>query len=155
MSSLTARGNSIYPAGPRWSWQRWKAAQRRRPGIMSAERLRRPRRVVAEDGIIALCTELSSSPGPALCAVGSADDLEQSLQKLREQQSADIPVAQQWARARSRARIYLLSGLREEQVERLGAAYVAGPQEVSRLIQRLEPCAILASAQHVSPTVAE
>ncbi len=112
-------------------------------------------RIVAEDGVIALCTELSSSPGPALRAVGRADDLEQSLRKLQAQQSADIPVAQQWARARSRARIYLLSGLREEQVERLGAAYVAGPQEVSRLIQRLEPCAILGSAQHVSPTVAE
>jgi nickel-dependent lactate racemase len=112
-------------------------------------------RIVAEDGIIALCTELSSAPGPALVAVGGADDFEQSRRTLREQQSADVSAAQQWASARSRARIYLLSGLREEQVERLGAAYVSEPKEVSRLIARVDSCAILPSAQHVMPSAAE
>jgi nickel-dependent lactate racemase len=112
-------------------------------------------RIVADDGIIAVCTELSSAPGPALVAVGGADDLDQSRRKLREQQSADVSAAQQWASARSHARIYLLSGLREEQVERLGAAYVGEPKEVSRLIARVESCAILPSAQHVMPSAAE
>jgi nickel-dependent lactate racemase len=112
-------------------------------------------RIVADDGIIAVCTELQSAPGPALRAVGGIDDPELFRRKLREQQSEDLAVAQQWASARSHARIYLLSGLREEQVERLGAAYVAEPKEVSRLIARMDSCAVLGCAQNVLPTAAE
>jgi hypothetical protein len=48
----------------------------------------------------------------------------------------------------------LLSRLDEEQVEQLGAAHVAGPVEIGRLIERMESCVLLASAQYALPTAA-
>jgi len=112
-------------------------------------------RVVAENGIIALCTELSDAPGPGIRTAASAQDLMQAQKRLHKQNPIDVAAAYQWARALSRARLYLLSRLDEEQVEDLGAAHIAAAEEVSRLIERSESCVLIEGAQFVAPTVVE
>ena len=85
-------------------------------------------------------------------AAGAAENLEQAQRRLQKQKPVDTAAAEQWAQALSRARVYLLSRLDEEQVEQLGAAHVAGPVEIGRLIERTESCVLLANAQYALPT---
>jgi nickel-dependent lactate racemase len=112
-------------------------------------------RVVTENGIIALCTELSATPGPGIRTAGAAQDLPQAQRRLHKHNPVDIAAAEQWSQALSRARVYLLSRLEEEQVEDLGAAHVAAAEEVSRLIERSESCVLLESAQFALPMAVE
>jgi nickel-dependent lactate racemase len=112
-------------------------------------------RIVSDSGVIAVCTELAAAPGPGMRAAGAAENLEQAHRRLQKQKPADTAAAEQWAQALSRARVYLLSRLDEEQVEQLGAAHVAGPVEIGRLIERTESCVLLAGAQYVLPTALE
>jgi nickel-dependent lactate racemase len=113
------------------------------------------RRVVTENGIIALCTELSETPGPGIRTAGAAQDLPQAHRRLHKQNPVDIAAAEQWGQALSRSRVYLLSQLQEEQVEELGAAHVAAAEEVGRLIERSDSCVLLESAQFALPTTVE
>jgi nickel-dependent lactate racemase len=112
-------------------------------------------RIVSENGIIALCTELSDMPGPGLRAAAGAEDLPHARKRLHKQNPVDIAAAQQWAQALAGARVYLLSRLDEEQVEGLGAAHVAAGEEVGRLIERSDTCVLLEWAQFALPTTAE
>jgi nickel-dependent lactate racemase len=113
------------------------------------------RRIVSDNGVIAVCTELAAAPGPGVRAAGAAENLEQAQRRLQKHKPADAPTAEQWAQALCRTRLYLLSRLDEEQVEQLGAAHVAAPVEIGRLIERTESCVLLASAQHALPTAVE
>jgi nickel-dependent lactate racemase len=112
-------------------------------------------RVVSDNGVIAVCTELVDAPGPGVRVAGAAENLEQAHRRLQKQKPADTAAAEQWAQALSRVRVYLLSRLDEEQVEQLGAAHVAGPLEIGRLIERTESCVLLAGAQYALPTAVE
>jgi nickel-dependent lactate racemase len=113
------------------------------------------RRIVTENGIIALCTELSETPGPGIRTAGAAQDLSQAHRRLHKQNPVDMAAAEQWGQALSRSRVYLLSRLEEEQVEELGAAHVAAAEEVGRLIERSDACVLLESAQFALPTAIE
>jgi nickel-dependent lactate racemase len=112
-------------------------------------------RVVTDNGIIALCTELSDAPGPGIRTAASAQDLLQAQKRLHKQNPVDVAAAYQWAQALSRARLYLLSRLDEEQVEDAGAAHIAAAEEVSRLIERSESCVLIEGAQFAAPTAVE
>jgi nickel-dependent lactate racemase len=112
-------------------------------------------RVVNDNGIIALCTELSDAPGPGVRAAAGAQDLSQAQKRLHKQNPVDVAAAQQWAQALSRGRVYLLSGLDEEQVENVGAAHVAAAEEVGRLIDRSDSCLLIENAQFALPTAVE
>jgi nickel-dependent lactate racemase len=112
-------------------------------------------RVVSDNGVIAVCTELADAPGPGMRTAAAAESLEQAQRRLQKQKPPDTPAAEKWAQALSRARVYLLSRLDEEQVEQLGAAHVTSPDEIGRLIERTDSCVLLASAQYVLPTAAE
>jgi len=109
-------------------------------------------RVVQPNGTIALCTELADAPGPALRTAAAAESWEQAQRRIHKQKTPDIPTAEQWARARDVARLYLLSRLDESEVERLGAAHVESAAEVTRLIDRTDSCVLLTNAQYVLPT---
>jgi nickel-dependent lactate racemase len=109
-------------------------------------------RVVAEDGAIALCTELADAPGPGVRTVAAAENLEQAQRRLHKHNPADSPAAKQWAHAIRRNRIYLLSQLDEQQVEQIGAAHVSDTAELGRLIERTDSCVLLSCAQYVLPT---
>ena len=112
-------------------------------------------RLVQPNGTIALCTELTDAPGPALSAAAKAESWEQAQRQIQKQKTPDIPTAKQWARALEVARVYLLSGLDESQVEKLGAARIDNAAEVTRLIDRTRSCVLLSNAQYVLPTAAD
>jgi nickel-dependent lactate racemase len=113
------------------------------------------RRVVNDHGVIALCTELTETPGSVLRMAAEAESSEQVLRRLHKRKSPDITVAEQWACALERGRIYLLSRLNPEDVEGIGAAHVASAVEMGRLIDRSNSCVLLSNAQCVLPTAAD
>jgi nickel-dependent lactate racemase len=112
-------------------------------------------RIVSEKGAIALCTEVAEAPGPGIRAVAGLDNLAQAQRRLQKQKPLDAPAAQQWASALDHSRLFLLSRLREDQVEDIGAAHVVDATEIARLIQNSESCVLLSNAQYVLPTGVE
>jgi nickel-dependent lactate racemase len=112
-------------------------------------------RAVADDGAIALCTELSAAPGPALEWIGRARDLPDAMRHIRKQHSPDASAAHELAEALQRARVYLLSRLDEAVVEELGMAPVANAADIGRLARRHGSCILLGNAQYAQPTPVE
>jgi nickel-dependent lactate racemase len=111
-------------------------------------------RAVADDGAIALCTDLATPPGPALACLAQARDLADAERHIRRQHSADAAVAYELAAALERGRVYLLSRLDESVVEDLGMAPVGDSSDIARLIQRHPSCILLGNAQFALPTAA-
>jgi nickel-dependent lactate racemase len=110
-------------------------------------------RVVNEDnGAIAICTELEEMPGPALLRL-MADDFDFTEDVDETPDSDGSFMAEQLADSLGRVRVYLLSKLPEDVVERMGLAYVADPREIANLCERHESCIILSNAQRVWPTL--
>ncbi|HEV2969792.1 MAG TPA: lactate racemase domain-containing protein [Pirellulales bacterium] len=112
-------------------------------------------RAVADDGAIAICTELDTEPGPALEWLGRARDLPDALRHIRRQHTADAPAAHELAQALKRGRVYLMSRLDESVVENLGMAPVAVEADIGRLARRYRSCVLLANAQYAQPTPLE
>jgi hypothetical protein len=110
-------------------------------------------RVVDDDGVIALCTDLSSPPGPALAPLVNADDPHAALEQVRKKRLADAFPATELAEALQRARVYLLSRLDEDVVEELGIAAVTDPSDLGRLARRHSSCIVLSDAQFMVPSV--
>lgn len=109
-------------------------------------------RVVHAEGAIAICTELQSEPGPSLQRVMGADgdiNSDAVMQEIRRDRSADAVPASQLVQALRRAHVYLLSGLDDDVVERLGMAPVADSSEIARLASRHESCILLANAHRI------
>lgn len=109
-------------------------------------------RAVADDGAVAVCTELSSQPGPALEWISRARDLPDALRHIRKQHSADATAAHELAALLQRARVYLLSRLEESIVEELGLAPVGEAADIGRLVRRHRSCILLGNAQYAQPT---
>lgn len=112
-------------------------------------------RAVADDGAIALCTELSSPPGPALQWIGRARDLSGALRQIRKEHSPDAAAAHELATALTRGRVYLLSRLDESVVEELGMAPVTTAADIARLAKRHASSILLGNAQYAQPTPVE
>ena len=64
-------------------------------------------------------------------------------------------MAEQLAESLSRVRVYLLSRLDENVVQRLGFAYIEDPREIANLCRRHRNCIVLSNAQRVWPTYRE
>jgi len=111
-------------------------------------------RAVADDGAIALCTELADRPGPALQWLRRSKDLPTALRHIRKQRTPDASAAHELAHALERVQVYLLSRLDQAEVEELGVAPVAAAIEIARLASRHRSCILLANAQFASPTAA-
>lgn len=111
--------------------------------------------VVAEEGAIALCTDLATKPGPALRVLAAAADAEEAQSRLRKLHSADAPLARLLLDALDRSTVYLLSRLDEELVSPLGFAPVADAAEIARLATHHASCILLPDAQFARPFVAE
>lgn len=112
-------------------------------------------RVVADDGVIALCTELTASPGPALEHLVDVEDPHEALNRVQKLRLTDTLPAIELAEALQRARVYLLSQLDETVVENLGMAAATEADDFARLARRHDSCIVLADAQYALPTVAE
>jgi nickel-dependent lactate racemase len=106
-------------------------------------------RVVAEDGAIALWTNLSIEPGPALKALADLDVSEEELRvSLLKHRSADAVAAKVIADCRQRCRIYLHSALDDAVVEPHGLAPLHSIEELQRLIDQHATCLVIGSAQY-------
>jgi nickel-dependent lactate racemase len=110
--------------------------------------------IVNDEGAIVLCTELQEQPGPALQLLSHSSDIETTRSRLRKQRSPDAPLARRLAESLDRFTVYLLSNLAEDEVTSLGFAYVANPQEITRLATHHNSCILLPDAQYAWPTVA-
>ena len=110
---------------------------------------------VEVDGAIAVCSQLKTKPGPALRRLASAEDFESTQKAIRRTATVDAPAASTLNRALQRVRVYLLSELREVDIENLGVAFVSDTKEISKLSSQFERCLAFENAQHVSITRAE
>ncbi len=111
------------------------------------------RALVEPGGAIAICSALADPPGPAVRHLAAARSRREAIEHIRRQQMEDAIPAVQWARALSRAEVYLLSDLDPQLVEDLGAVPVE-PDGLDRLVRRRGSCILLANAAHASVRVA-
>ncbi|MEM7316073.1 MAG: lactate racemase domain-containing protein [Planctomycetota bacterium] len=105
-----------------------------------------------ENGAIVICSELDEMPGPALMQM-MADDFEFVDMNDELADAGSNFMAEQLADSLGRVRVYLLSRLDENVVERMGLAYVDDPREIDNLCQRHNDCILLSNAQRVWPTL--
>lgn len=110
---------------------------------------------VEVDGAIAICSQLKTKPGPALRRLAGAEDFEAADRAILKKPTTDTLAASRLNRALQRARVYLLSELKESDVEDLGVAFVSDASEISRLTAQHESCLVLQNAQHVSISLDE
>jgi nickel-dependent lactate racemase len=110
-------------------------------------------RVVTDDGVIALCTNLAEEPGPSLSKLSGDKDLAAAWREIQHDATPDARVAAQVARSLRRGTVYLLSQLDAELVESLGFAPVEAAGDIARLAKRFDSCILLADAQYARPTV--
>ena len=107
---------------------------------------------VEVDGAIAICSQLKTKPGPALRRLASAEDFEKTQKAIRRTATVDALAASTLHRALQRVRVYLLSELRESDVENLGMAFVSDAKEISKLSTQFQRCLAFENAQHISIT---
>ena len=110
---------------------------------------------MADNGAIAVVTDLATKPGPALDVIRRARDPADAERHIRRQASADAATAHLLVQALERSRVYLLSRLDESVVEDLGIAPVAAPADIARLARRHRSCILLGNAQYAKPTPVE
>ena len=108
--------------------------------------------IMADDGATVICTDLKTSPGPALRRIGDAEDLDAALAEACRDTAADASTAAELVRALLRGRVYLMSNLDADLVEQTGMAPVATEAEIGRLARQHESCILLSDAQLVAPT---
>jgi nickel-dependent lactate racemase len=112
-------------------------------------------RAVADEGAIALCTELAALPGPALEWIGRSRNLADAQRHIRKEHSSDASAAHELSQALKRVRVYLYSQLDDDVVEELGMAPVAAAADIGRLARRHSSCIVLGNAQFAEPTAIE
>jgi len=120
-----------------------------------ARALSAAQRVVAEDGAIAVCSDIDSDPGSALGRLAVADSPAEALREIRKDRTSDAMPASQLAQTLDHSKVYLLSRLAEDVVEDLGVAYVGSGDDIVRLSSRHASCITLSNAQHAMPTLIE
>jgi nickel-dependent lactate racemase len=106
---------------------------------------------VAENGVIALCTQLRRTPGPALQRMAGLEDFASKQHAVERQTTFDAQAASLLAELLEKKRVYLLSDLEEETVEDLGLAHVESEAEIARLSRQHRSCILLGDAQYAMP----
>ncbi len=109
-------------------------------------------RVVAEDGVIAVCCDLDAAPGAALSCLVEEEVSEVALREIDRERTADTLPAAWLLHVLDRHTIFLLSHLDEPIVEDLGMAYLADTEDLARLSLQFDSCIILGGAHRMVPT---
>lgn len=112
------------------------------------------RRVVADGGAIALCTQLAEPVGRSVGRLIGAGDLNRVAKKIASDAAADSWTAHELLTAINRGPVYLMSRLDDDLVEELGLAPLHSTAELSRLAQRRKSCLLLEDAQQLDVTLA-
>jgi hypothetical protein len=111
--------------------------------------------LVADDGAIAICSNLEQPPGESLGRLVGSDDLEDTERRILRDHAADSWPAWQLARALQRGPVYFLSQLQSDTVEDMGMAPVESVEEIARLASRHENHIVLEDSQHAIPSVSD
>lgn len=104
--------------------------------------------LLAEDGAIAICSNLKEKPGHSLGRLIGDPDLDTAPRKVFHDHDADSLTAWYLTRALQRGPVYFMSQLRTELVEDMGLAPVDNVEDLVRLASRHESFAVLNDAQH-------
>jgi nickel-dependent lactate racemase len=156
--AVRRRGEALRHAA--WDWPVTRQAElvvaaiEGGPGQQTWENLGRALQVagsfVEDDGAIAVCCDLSVSPGPAMQRLSCESSREAALRHVGKERPADALVAAQLAYALDRNRVYLLSRLDAAVVEELEMIPIDGPEELARLVRRHPSCILLSNAPNVT-----
>jgi hypothetical protein len=111
-------------------------------------------RLVRRGGKIAVLSRAEGPIGPALQRLVDAEDIASALARLKGHEAdPDYSAALVIARARAWADVYLLSALREEDVDALSLVALGRPEEVRRLAAVAESCIVVSQAERVRASV--
>lgn len=103
-----------------------------------------------EDGAIAICSDLTATPGPAMQRMACSSARSSTLRHIGKDRPFDALPAAQLAQALEQHRVYILSKLAPTTIEDLDMIPIAGPDELARLVKQHSSCTLLSNAQYVS-----
>jgi nickel-dependent lactate racemase len=103
-------------------------------------------RVLKPNGRIVLLTEARPAATAATALLTDAEDPSEALAEISRRQEYELRAAWQWATATQEHRVYLLSGLPEDDVESLFAFPLEDVAQVRRLVAAGEACLFLPDA---------
>ena len=109
--------------------------------------------LVEVDGAIAVCSELSESPGPAIDLLRRTRSRDDALRQIGKERPPDSLAAAQLAAVQDRVSVYLLSRLDPADVEELEIAPIVDTDELVRLAERHPSCVVLANANRATVSV--
>jgi lactate racemase len=105
---------------------------------------------VEEGGAIAVCSELSAPPGPAMQHLAGESSREAALRHLAKKRPVDALAAAQLVRTLDRSKVYLLSRLDASVVEDLEMVPIGKAEELARLVRKHPSCILLSNAANVT-----
>ena len=108
------------------------------------------RRMVVRDGRVVVLTELQTEPGAGVRMICDGRSPREALQPLRAAAPPDLLAASQIAKALDWMNVYLLSRLDPQLVEDLFMIPLSDEEEAVRILEGVEPCAIVSGAHHAS-----
>ena len=111
--------------------------------------------VLEPGGTIALCSQLTESPGASLERLGASNDYVELERELRRDKFADTCAALQLCGALERGPVYLHSRLDDNLVEGLGLMPIASDAELRRLAESYQRPLVLEDAHRLLPTLCE
>jgi nickel-dependent lactate racemase len=103
-------------------------------------------RVVEPDGRIVLLCRANPELGEGAAILRQTEEPHRAIKRLSERKPADLIAALQWAKAASRAKIYMLSGLEQETAEELFATPLDHPGQAQRLLDAEGGCVVVPDA---------
>ena len=112
-------------------------------------------KLVEDDGAIAVCSELATSPGPAVDLLRRTQSRDDALLQIGKLCPPDSLAAAQLAAIQARVSVYLLSRLDPDDVEELEIAPIVDTDELVRLARRHPSCLVLANAPRTTVIVEE
>lgn len=124
------------------AWHTWENLARAMSAALS---------VVAEQGAIVLCTELSEPPGPGLRRWSDSHDLAEVRRFVERDPSPDGLFTWQVAKSLRDRRVYLQSRLAPDVIEDLGLTPISDFHEIQNLCDRSPSCVLISNAQFARP----
>ena len=104
-------------------------------------------RLVDVGGTIAVCCDVTQTPGRSLRRLGSDASFEETLKMLRKDRSPDAFAANLLVRVREEYRILLATGLPSESLEDLGLGAIESVSGLQHLVDQHPTTAIIRGAQ--------
>lgn len=111
--------------------------------------------IVRPGGTIAVCSDLTEDPPPAVSQIGAIESGSRMAARLENDRSRYALTANALWQTSTQGRLLLLSQLHRETVEDLGFGVLESPAEIQRLIDQHRRCVIINAAQYGGVSRAE